>query len=69
MGLRVSTVGLLVLALGLAACGRSPGEQAVIGGAAGVAAGVIANESLGRAAAIGAAGNVLFCQVNPHRCR
>lgn len=53
----------------LAACGQTVGEQALFGGGAGA----IGSAALGgdpiAGAAVGAGGNVLFCQAYPHRCR
>ncbi|MEO0937951.1 MAG: hypothetical protein AAFY38_07330 [Pseudomonadota bacterium] len=57
-----------VAALGLAACGATPNEQAVAGGAAGLGAAVLTDGNLLTGAAIGAAGNLLYCQNNPGRC-
>lgn len=59
----------LFLALGLAACGNTPGEQALFGGGAGaIGASVVGADPIA-GAAVGAGGNVLFCQLNPGRCR
>jgi len=53
----------------LAACGDTVGEQALFGGAAGAvgAAAVDGDPVVG--AAVGAAGNTLYCQQYPSRCR
>ncbi len=53
---------------GLAACGDTAGEQALIGGAVGAGAAAVTNGSLATGAAIGAAGNLLYCQTNPSDC-
>lgn len=58
-----------VLLAGLAACGDTMGEQAVIGGAAGVGASAVTGGSVGTGALVGAAGNVAYCQANPGACR
>lgn len=59
----------LFLALGLAACGNTPGEQALFGGGAGaIGAAATGNDPI-VGAAVGAGGNVLFCQLNPGLCR
>ena len=55
----------LAASVGLAACGGTIAEQG-IGGAAGAAA--ITGGALLQGAAIGAAGNVAYCQLNPGRC-
>lgn len=56
-------------ALGLAACGETTGNQALAGGAIGAGAAVLVNGSLIKGAAVGAAGNIIFCELNPGRCR
>ncbi len=61
----LSFVGLLALA----GCGDTVGEQALIGGGAGaVGSAVVGGDPL-VGAAVGAGGNVLFCQLNPRQCR
>ena len=59
---------VLVACLGLAACGDTVGEQAVGGAAIGAGAAVITNDSLAKGAALGAAGNVAYCQLYPQNC-
>ncbi|MGJ8616080.1 MAG: hypothetical protein ACSHWS_04505 [Sulfitobacter sp.] len=63
----------IILALtacaGLAACGDTLGEQALGGGVIGAGAAAITSGSLVQGAAIGAAGNVAYCQLNPGKCR
>ena len=60
----------LVLALGgLAACGDTIGEQAVIGGAAGAGTAAVLDGNILTGAAVGAAGNTIFCQANPGKCK
>ena len=57
------TLALAVLSsFGLAACGDTVGEQALFGGAAGVGAAAGTNGDLLTGAAIGALGNVAYCQ-------
>ena len=57
-----------VAALGLAACGDTVGERAVIGGAVGAGAGAVAGGSVVTGAAVGAGANVLYCELNPGKC-
>lgn len=61
------TSALLVCA-GLAACGDTLGEQALGGAAVGAGAAAVTSGSLAQGAAIGAAGNIAYCQLNPGRC-
>lgn len=56
------------LALGLAACGDTLGEQAVLGGAAGAGVAVVADGDPVKGAVIGAGANVLYCNANPGKC-
>ena len=53
---------------GLAACGETLGEQAVGGAAIGAGTAVVTGNSALQGAAVGAAGNVAFCQLYPDRC-
>ncbi|KUJ79422.1 hypothetical protein [Ruegeria profundi] len=46
----------------LAACGDSTGEQALLGGGAGALGAAVLNADPFVGAAVGAAGNVLFCK-------
>ena len=57
-----------VLMGSLAACGDTIGEQAIGGAAIGAGAAAITSGSLAKGAAIGAAGNVAYCQLYPGRC-
>ncbi|MBC7181606.1 MAG: hypothetical protein H5U14_16180 [Roseovarius sp.] len=58
-----------VLALGaLVACGDTVPEQALIGGGAGALTTAVVGGSVITGAAVGAAGNVVFCQAYPNRC-
>ena len=59
---------VLAACAGLAACGETVGEQAVGGAAIGAGAAVITNDSLAKGAAIGAAGNVAYCQLYLANC-
>ncbi|MGJ8625749.1 MAG: hypothetical protein ACSHXB_02210 [Sulfitobacter sp.] len=53
----------------LAACGDTLGEQALGGGVIGAGAAAVTGGTLIQGAAIGAAGNVAYCQLNPGKCR
>lgn len=70
---RYSTVKKSIICLtlcgALAACGDTIGEQAVAGGAIGAGAAVLTSGSLVTGAAVGAAGNLAYCQLNPGKCR
>lgn len=55
--------------LGLAACGNTVEEQALIGGGAGGAAAVATDGDLATGVIIGATANVLYCQQNPGACK
>ena len=60
---------LCVCAAGpLAACGDTVPEQALFGTAAGAGTAAVVGGSLLTGAAVGAAGNVAFCQVYPNKC-
>lgn len=61
---------VLILAgcAGLAACGDTLGDQAIGGAAIGAGVAAITDGSIGTGAAVGAAGNVAYCQAYPHRC-
>ena len=52
----------------LAACGDTTGEQALYGAGAGAAGAALLSGSLVTGAAVGAAGNLIYCQENPGRC-
>ena len=60
-------IALAALA-GLAACGETTGQQALIGGAAGAGTAAVVNGNLLAGAAVGAGANVLYCQENPQAC-
>lgn len=53
---------------GLAACGDTFQEQALIGGGAGAATAVVLDGKPFTGAVLGAAGNLLYCQTNPSKC-
>ena len=58
----------VVAAFGLAACGDTVGEQAIIGGAVGAGAAAITSGSIVTGVAVGAAGNVLACELDIADC-
>ncbi|MEM7520233.1 MAG: hypothetical protein AAF307_04280 [Pseudomonadota bacterium] len=62
----------LTIALGLcaalSACGDTIGEQALGGAAIGAGAAALTSGSLAQGAAIGAAGNIAYCELNPGKC-
>lgn len=67
--MRIRTIAIaLAASVGLAACGDTAGEQALIGGTVGAGAAVVAGSSIAAGAAVGAAGNLVFCQTYPSRC-
>ncbi|MFT5341984.1 MAG: osmotically inducible lipoprotein OsmB [Paracoccaceae bacterium] len=59
---------VLAVCGGLAACGDTTGEQALLGGAAGVGTAVLLNGNPVVGLAAGAAANVLYCKENPRKC-
>lgn len=52
----------------LVACGDTVPEQALLGGGAGAIAGAAVGGSVITGAAVGAAGNVIYCQTRRARC-
>ena len=60
----MATVG----AFGLAACGDTVGEQAVLGGAVGGVGSAVLGGNAVAGAAVGAGANVLYCDANPSKC-
>lgn len=63
-----SFVILVAAAVGLAACGDTPTERAIYGGAAGAGAAAVLDGNILAGAAIGAGGNLLYCEKYPRRC-
>ena len=63
------SVFVLGTVLALAGCGDTAGEQVLFGGSAGVLGAAATGGDPVAGAAIGAGGNVLFCQAYPERCR
>jgi len=71
MGKRIfkpTAVFAVAALLGLSACGDTLGEQALLGGAAGAGTSVATGGNPATGAAVGAAGNVAYCQTYPERC-
>lgn len=60
-------LGLLACA-GLAACGDTFGEQALMGAGAGAAGAAVLDGDVGTGALVGAAANVAYCKKYPSRC-
>lgn len=54
--------------VGLAACGDSFEEQALIGAGAGAATAAVVGGSWLAGAAVGGAANVVYCKENPGKC-
>ncbi|MDJ1008823.1 MAG: hypothetical protein QNJ13_13485 [Paracoccaceae bacterium] len=59
---RITLAVALAAGLGLTACGDTVGEQALFGGAAGVGVAAVTDGDVLTGAALGAAGNVAYCQ-------
>lgn len=57
-----------VATLALAGCGETPLEQVLYGGGAGLAGAAVLDGDLATGAAVGAVGNVVYCQTYPERC-
>ena len=60
----IATAGLL----GLAACGETVLEQGLIGAAGGAGVSAAVDGNIASGAAVGAAGNIVYCQKYPSRC-
>lgn len=58
----------VIAVLGLAGCGDTLGEQAIIGAGAGAATAVVLDGNVATGAVIGAAGNVLACNQGIGQC-
>ncbi|MEO9518072.1 MAG: hypothetical protein ABJH45_13015 [Paracoccaceae bacterium] len=63
-----SQVLILVCCGGLAACGDTVGQQALVGGAVGAGAAAVVSGSVATGVVVGAAGNLVYCQTYPSRC-
>ena len=67
--MRIKTLILATIAaFGLAACGDTVGEQAVLGGAVGGVGTAVLGGNAVAGAAVGAGANVLYCDRYPRRC-
>ncbi|WP_439522887.1 hypothetical protein [Marivita sp.] len=66
--IKPSVAAALVALLGLAACGETLGEQALLGGATGAGTAVATGGDPLTGAAVGGAANVAYCQTYPERC-
>lgn len=67
--MRIKIFALMgVAALGLSACGDTVGEQGLVGAAGGAGAAVVLDGDPLLGGALGAIGNVAFCQKFPERC-
>ncbi|WP_170331650.1 hypothetical protein [Ruegeria arenilitoris] len=61
--MRISRLILVLAAFaGVSACGDTTGEQALLGGGAGAVGAAVLNADPIFGAAVGAAGNVLYCK-------
>ena len=66
--IRPARIFAVIALLGLAACGDTLGEQALLGGAAGGGTAVATGGDPLTGAAVGAAANIAYCQTYPERC-
>lgn len=67
--MRIRLFVVLVAAAGvLAACGDTVGERAIYGGAAGAGTAAVLDGNILAGAAVGAGGNLLYCERYPYRC-
>lgn len=67
--MRIKLIALMLAAAGgLAACGDTPAEQALYGAGAGAGTAAVFNGNVLAGAAVGAAGNLIYCEENPGRC-
>ncbi|MCE0506760.1 MULTISPECIES: hypothetical protein [unclassified Roseivivax] len=64
----IAKISAVFALLGLAACGDTLGEQALIGGAAGAGTAAATGGDATTGAVVGAAGNVAYCRTYPNRC-
>ncbi len=62
------TTAVLALLGGLAACGDTVGEQALLGAGAGAGTAAVLDGNVVGGAALGAGANIIYCQENPGKC-
>ena len=60
--MRFTAAVSIIALLGLSACGRTMGEQALIGAGAGTVAAAAVGGSLAAGAVVGGAANTIYCQ-------
>lgn len=65
---KLSAVAATLGLVALAGCGDTVPEQALLGGGAGALAGAAVGGSVLTGAAVGAAGNVIYCQTTRSSC-
>lgn len=65
---KIISFAAVAAVLGLSACGDTMGEQALIGAGVGAGTAVVLDADPLAGAAIGAGGNVLYCDQNPRKC-
>ncbi len=65
---RVKALAAIAILTLTAACGDTLGEQALVGAGAGAGTAAVLDGDILTGAAIGAAGNVAYCQTYPERC-
>lgn len=64
----ISYVLLAAGTFGLSACGDTPLEQAIYGGAAGAGTAAVVDGNILAGAAVGAGANLIYCEENPGKC-
>ncbi|WP_306115390.1 MULTISPECIES: hypothetical protein [unclassified Roseovarius] len=68
MHIRSKLILCFTAMLGLASCGDTFGQQALIGAGAGAGTAAVVGGNVATGALVGAAGNVAYCQSFPNRC-
>lgn len=63
-----TTVLFAALAAILVACGETTAQRAVFGGATGAGTAAVLGADPVTGAAVGAAGNLIYCDANPGKC-
>jgi malic enzyme len=64
----IRITALAAMVAGLAACGDTLGEQAILGAGAGAGTAVALDGDVATGALVGAAANVAYCRKYPSRC-